>query len=73
MESKLEGAVNYLQFVGLTCDAAKQNKELHDRPPQQQEEAYLSLPIYIYTKMPTKDGRALILIPPLEVSGAIQW
>ena len=34
MESKLEGTVNYLQFVYCTLDAAKQNEELQDRPPQ---------------------------------------
>ena len=27
MESKLEGTVNYLQFVDYTLDAAKQNEE----------------------------------------------
>ena len=38
MESKLEGKVNYLQFVDCTLDAAKQNEEPQDRPPQQQKE-----------------------------------
>ena len=42
MESKLEGTVNYLQFVDCTLDAAKENEE----PQEQQEEAYLGLPIY---------------------------
>ena len=46
MESKLGGAVNYLQFVDCTLDAAKQNKKPYDRPPKQQEEANLGLPIY---------------------------
>ena len=46
MESKLYGTVNYLQFVDCTIDAAKQNEEPKDRPPKQQEEAYLGLPIY---------------------------
>ena len=34
MESPPEHAVNYLQFVDCTRDAAKQNEELQDRPPQ---------------------------------------
>ena len=46
MESKLEGTVNYLQFVDCTVYAAKQNEEPQDRPPKQQEEAYIDLPIY---------------------------
>ena len=46
MESKLEGTVTYLQFVGCTLDAAKQNEEPQDRPPKQKKEAYLGLPIY---------------------------
>ena len=45
MESKLEGTVTYLQFVDCTLDAAKQNEEPQDRPPQQQVEAYLGIPI----------------------------
>ena len=51
MDTKPERAANYLQFVDCTLDAAKQNEELQDRPPQQQEDAYLGLPIdiYIYT------------------------
>ena len=46
MESKLEGTINYLQFVDCTPGAAKENEEPQDRPPKLQEEAYLSLPIY---------------------------
>ena len=46
MESELEGTVNYLQFVDCTLDAAKQNEETEDKPPKQQEKAYLGLPIY---------------------------
>ena len=46
MESKLEGTVTYLQIVNCTLDAAKQNEEPQDRPPKQQEEAYLYLPIF---------------------------
>ena len=38
METKLEDAVTYLQFVYCTLDAAKQNEEPQDRPPKQQEE-----------------------------------
>ena len=45
MECKLECTVNYLQFVDSTLDAAKQNEEPQDRPAQEQEEAYLGLPI----------------------------
>ena len=37
MKSKPEGIVNYLRFVEFTLDAAKQNEELHDRPPQWQK------------------------------------
>ena len=46
MESKLEGTVTYLQFVDCTLDAAEQNEAPQDKPPLQQEEAYLGLPIY---------------------------
>ena len=46
MESELEGTVNYFQFVDSTLNAAKQTEEPYDRPPKQQEEAYLGLPIY---------------------------
>ena len=46
MENKLEGTVNYLQFINCNLDAAKQNEEPYDRPPKQQEEAYLGRPIY---------------------------
>ena len=54
MESKPERTVNYLQFVDCTLDAAKQNEELQDSPPQQQERAYLGLPIDIYIKITYK-------------------
>ena len=37
MEIKLEGTVNYLQFVDCTLDAAKENEEAQDRPPKQQK------------------------------------
>ena len=57
MESKPERAVNYFQFIDCTLDAAKQNEELQDRPPQQQEEAYLGLPIDIDTKITPKDDK----------------
>ena len=40
MKSKPEGIVNYLRFIDFILDAAKQNEELQDRPPQWQEEAY---------------------------------
>ena len=46
MESKLEDTVTYLQIVDCTLDAAKRNEEPQDRPPKQQEEAYLDLSTY---------------------------
>ena len=49
MESKLEGTANYLLFVeslDCTLNAVQQNEEPQDRPPKQQEEAYLGQPIY---------------------------
>ena len=46
MESKLEGTLNYLQFVDCSFDAAKENEEPQDRSLKQQEEAYLGLSIY---------------------------
>ena len=46
MECKLEGTVDYLQFVESTLDAAKQNEEPQDKSPKQQEEYYLGIPIY---------------------------
>ena len=48
MQSTSERAVNYLQFVDCALDAAKQNEELKNMLPQQQEEAYLGLPLDIY-------------------------
>ena len=47
MESKLEGRVNYLQFVVCTLDAAKSNDELYRTAwsPQMKDEAYLILSI----------------------------
>ena len=48
MESKTERTVNYLQFIEGTLDAARQHEKLQNRPPQQQEEANLGLPIDIY-------------------------
>ena len=44
--------VNYLWVIDCTDDAAKYNKELQDRPPKQQEETYVGLPIYQLTKPP---------------------
>ena len=49
--------VDYLQFVDCALVAAKQNEELQDRPPQQQEKAYLGLPIDIYIKIDPKDDK----------------
>ena len=42
--------VNYLRVIHCTHDAAKYNEELQDRPPKQQEEAYVGLPIHQLTK-----------------------
>ena len=42
--------VNYLKVVECIHDAAKHNKELQDRPPKQQEETYVGLPIHYLTK-----------------------
>ena len=41
--------VNYLLVIDCTHDAAKHNEELQDRPPKQQEEIYVSLPIHQLT------------------------
>ena len=57
LESKPERAVNYLQYVDCTLDAAKQNEDIQDRPSQQQEEAYLGLPLGIYVKITPKDDK----------------
>ena len=51
MESKPERAVNYLQFVDCTLDAAKQkqDEELQDRPlSKTRADAYLGLRIDIF-------------------------
>ena len=42
--------VNYLQVIDCTHDTAKYNEELQDRPPKQQEETYVGLPIHKLTK-----------------------
>ena len=52
MESKLGGKVHYLQFVDCTFDAAKQNDELQDRPPQCMRK---HIWVYLYTKTTPKD------------------
>ena len=46
MESKLEGTVNYLQFIDCILDAAKRNEEPQDRSSKQQEKDNLDLAIY---------------------------
>ena len=43
--------VNYLRVIDCALDAAKQNKELQDRPIMQQEETYVGLPIQQLTKL----------------------
>ena len=43
--------VNYLLLIDCTHDAAKYNEELQDRPPKQQEEIYVGLPIHQLTKL----------------------
>ena len=50
MESKLEGKVNYLQFIDWIHNTAKQNEELQDRLLHRQEEDQ-------YTKMVTNDDK----------------
>ena len=57
MENKLEGKVNHLQFIDCAIDAAKQNKEPQDRPPKQQEKAYLGLSIYKNQNQTSKDDK----------------
>ena len=42
-ESKLVSAVNYLPFIGSTHNAVRQNEEPYNKPPKQQERAYLGL------------------------------
>ena len=42
--------VNYLRVIAYTHDAAKYNEGLQDRPPKQQEETYVGLPIQQLTK-----------------------
>ena len=43
-------AVNYPRVIDCTHDAAKYNEELQDKPPKQQEETYVGLPIHQLTK-----------------------
>ena len=43
--------VNYLRVVNCAHDAAKLNEELQDRPPKQQEETYVGLPIQKLIKL----------------------
>ena len=42
--------VNYLRVIDCTHNAAKHNEELQDRPPKQQKETYVGLPIHQLTK-----------------------
>ena len=65
MEGKLEGIVNYLRLVDCALNAANQNEELQDRPPQQQEGAHLSLPIEQYTKMTLRMTNSTSLVVTL--------
>ena len=37
--------VSYLRVIDCTHDTAKYNEELQDRPPRQQEETYVGVPI----------------------------
>ena len=39
-------STSYLRVIDYTHDASKYNEELQDRPPKQQEEANVGLPIY---------------------------
>ena len=67
MESKLEGSVNYLQFVDCTLDAAKQNATTVATES-------LFRPIYrpIYKNDQPRRQKALALMPPLVMHGAIR-
>ena len=51
-----------LRVIDCTHDAAKQNEELQDRPPKQQEETYVGLPIHQLTTLTSKDGKWQIAI-----------
>ena len=42
--------VNYLRVIDCANNAAKYHEELQDRPPKQQEETYVGLPIQQLTK-----------------------
>ena len=42
--------VNYLRVTDCTHNAAKYNEELQDRPPKQQGETNVGLPIHQLTK-----------------------
>ena len=37
--------VNYLRVIDCTHDAVTMKEELQDKPPKQQEETYVGLPI----------------------------
>ena len=63
--------VNYLLVIDCSHDAAKYNEELQDRPPKQQEETYVGLPIHRLTK-PLKITIALALMSSLQVLGAME-
>ena len=73
MERKLEGTANYLRFGDCTLDVAKQNEEPQDRPPNQHEEAYLGVHIYIETKNKLlKMTNSTSTDATFEVHGAIE-
>ena len=42
--------VNYLSVTDSTHAATKKHEELQDRPPKQQEETFVALPIHQLTK-----------------------
>ena len=57
MEGKHDGTVNYVKFAEYALVAAKQKEELQDRSRQQQEAAYLGLPMNQNTKLTTIDDK----------------
>ena len=67
----LVSTVNYLRVIDCTPDAAKYNEELEDRPPKQQQETYIGLPIHQLNK-PLKMTIALALMSSLQVLRATE-
>ena len=69
--------VNNLRVVDWIHNAAKYKEELQDRPPKQQEETYVGLPIHQLTELNLQRWQiavavALALMSSLQVLGAIE-